>query len=143
MSQDKPTLYPPRLYGSVDLVSADATGHIIVWDVFTGKPLSVLQEGSKPVQRTFLKKYFYLIDYNFFRIFSELAWVNDWDGNNHVLAALHPPYSLILWDTRIGTKLWKKTYTEPLQSFCFDPFHPSKMACKSANLVPLGELKRK
>lgn len=59
-----------------------------------------------------------------------MSWVNYWDGNNHVLAALHPPYSLVLWDTRTGSKLWKKTYTETLLAFSFDPFHPSKMACK-------------
>lgn len=108
LSQDKPTQYPPRLFGSIDLVSSDATGHIVVWDVSSGQPTAVIQEGTKPV-----------LDMN---------WVNQWDGNNHVLAALHPPYSLVLWDTRSGSKLWKKTYTETLLSFSFDPFHPSKMA---------------
>lgn len=52
LSQDKPTQYPPRLYGSIDLVSSDATGHIVVWDVSSGQPTAVIQEGTKPVLGT-------------------------------------------------------------------------------------------
>jgi hypothetical protein len=34
---------------SLQLVSSDTTGHIIVWDVVVGNPRAVLQEGNKPV----------------------------------------------------------------------------------------------
>lgn len=34
---------------SVELVSSDATGHIIHWDITIGAPLVVLQDGNKPV----------------------------------------------------------------------------------------------
>ncbi|GLH00339.1 Uncharacterized protein GBIM_06748 [Gryllus bimaculatus] len=93
---------------AIDLVSSDTTGHIIVWDVTSGIPHGVLQEGSKPVL--------------------DMQWVSGFDSNDHILAALHPPYSLVIWDTYNKTKLWKKTYTETLVSFRFDPFDASKMA---------------
>jgi hypothetical protein len=34
---------------SLQLVSSDTTGHIIVWDVVVGNPRAVLQEGNKPI----------------------------------------------------------------------------------------------
>jgi hypothetical protein len=34
---------------SLQLVSSDTTGHIIVWDVVVGNPRTVLQEGNKPI----------------------------------------------------------------------------------------------
>lgn len=93
---------------TLQLVSSDTTGHIIVWDVVVGNPRAVLQEGSKPVL--------------------DMEWVPGFDSGEHMLAALHPPYSLVIWDTRKKTKLWKKSYTETLVSFNFDPFTPSKLA---------------
>lgn len=66
-----------------------------------------------------------------------MSWVTQWDGYSHILAALHPPCCLVLWDTRKGTKLWKKTYTESLIAFNFDPFHPTKMACPYSSLIPV------
>lgn len=115
LSQDKPSTYPPRVYGSIDLVSSDATGHIIVWDVSSGQQIHVLQEGTKPV--------------------SDMNWVIQSDGNNHILAALYPSSYLVLWDTRSGSKLWKKNYNETIFSFDFDPFHPSKVACKCIRMA--------
>ena len=32
------------------------------------------------------------------------------ENTGHLILALHPPYNLILWDTSLGTKVWKKTY---------------------------------
>jgi len=61
---------------------------------------------------------------------ADMEWVPGFDSGEHMLAALHPPYSLVIWDTRKKTKLWKKSYTETLVSFNFDPFTPSKLACK-------------
>jgi hypothetical protein len=34
---------------SLQLISSDTTGHIIVWDVVVGNPKAVLQEGNKPI----------------------------------------------------------------------------------------------
>jgi hypothetical protein len=63
-------------------------------------------------------------------IVADMEWVSGFDIGEHMLAALHPPYSLVIWDIRNKLKLWKKTYTETLVSFNFDPFAPSKLACK-------------
>ncbi|XP_066990609.1 WD repeat-containing protein 11-like isoform X1 [Macrobrachium rosenbergii] len=93
---------------SLTLASADSNGTIIVWDVTRGEVTATLQDGSKPIQ--------------------ELEWLGGVDGSEHLLAALHPPYSIIIWDTRHNTKLWKKSYTEVLTTFHFDPFHNNKMA---------------
>jgi WD repeat-containing protein 11 len=59
-----------------------------------------------------------------------MSWVRNSNGV-YVLAALHQPYSLIIWDTANKTKLWKKTYTENLLSFSIDPFNHSRLACKN------------
>jgi len=61
-------------------------------------------------------------------VFADMSWVR---GNNgvYLLAALHQPYSLIIWDTAAKTKVWKKTYTETLLSFSIDPFNNSRLAC--------------
>ncbi|XP_047483248.1 WD repeat-containing protein 11-like [Penaeus chinensis] len=93
---------------SLILASADMNGQIIVWDVTRGEVTASLQDGTKPIH--------------------ELEWLGGVDGSEHLLAALHPPYSLIIWDTRHNTKLWKKSYTETLSTFHFDPFHNNKMA---------------
>nr|CAD7432286.1 unnamed protein product [Timema monikensis] len=93
---------------TMSLASSDTTGHIILWDVATGIPQAVLQEGNKPVL--------------------DLQWMSGYDSTHHLLAALHPPYSLVIWDTKSKAKLWKKTYTETLVSFSFDPFSPTNMA---------------
>ncbi len=78
------------------LASADATGHIVVWNVKTGEVKAVLQEGNKAIQ--------------------QMAWMDSKvENSGHLLAALHPPFSLVLWDTAAGSKVWKKTYTETLQ----------------------------
>jgi len=60
-----------------------------------------------------------------------MSWVRGHNGV-YLLAALHQPYSLIIWDTAAKTKLWKKTYTENLLSFSIDPFNNSRLACKPA-----------
>ncbi|XP_053654760.2 WD repeat-containing protein 11 isoform X1 [Cherax quadricarinatus] len=93
---------------SLILASADNTGTIHVWDVARGEVTATLQDGTRPIQ--------------------ELEWLGGMDGSEHLLAALHPPYSLVIWDTRHNNKLWKKSYTETLTAFHFDPFHFNKMA---------------
>lgn len=59
-----------------------------------------------------------------------MAWLTGYDEGHHLLLTLHPPYALILWDTQLGTKLWKKTYTETLVSFDLNPFEANKIACE-------------
>lgn len=59
-----------------------------------------------------------------------MAWCSGYDNGNTMLAALHPPYSFIIWNVKTKSKLWKKTYTETLVSFSFDPFNSSRLACK-------------
>ncbi|XP_071090050.1 WD repeat-containing protein 11-like isoform X1 [Haliotis cracherodii] len=90
------------------LVSADAAGVIIVWDVAQGQAKVEFSEGNKPVQ--------------------DMEWLRHQDASRDLLVALHPPYSLVLWNADTGTRLWKKTYTENLLSFSFDPFNSKNVA---------------
>lgn len=59
-----------------------------------------------------------------------MEWLSLQDTSHDLLAVLHPPYSLILWNADTGTRIWKKTYTEQLISFSFDPFNAANLACK-------------
>lgn len=59
-----------------------------------------------------------------------MQWLSNQDACRDLLVCLHPPYSLILWNADTGTKLWKKSYTENLLSFTFDPFSSKNLACK-------------
>ncbi|XP_043230109.1 WD repeat-containing protein 11-like [Amphibalanus amphitrite] len=99
------------------LASADASGHIVIWDVKEGFFTMVLQDSWRPV--------------------SDMSWVYHTDGCGHMLLAAHPPNSLVLWDTDNGNKLWKKTYNEQILSFDLDPFDPRKLAllCPSSVLM--------
>lgn len=58
-----------------------------------------------------------------------MEWVPGLE-NELMLAALHSPYFLIIWDIKKQAKLWKKSFTDALLSFNFDPFDGSKIACK-------------
>ena len=62
-----------------------------------------------------------------------MDWLGQQDASRDLLIVLHPPYSLILWNADTGTRLWKKSYTEILISFSFDPFNPRNVVCKSSN----------
>ncbi|XP_059139612.1 WD repeat-containing protein 11-like [Physella acuta] len=94
------------------LASSDTHGHIIVWDVGLGIVRSAFEDGNKPILG--------------------MQWLSNQDACRDLLVCLHPPYSLILWNADTGTKLWKKSYTENLLSFTFDPF-------SSKNLAFLGQ----
>lgn len=93
---------------SLRLASADSAGVILVWDVAQGTSRTEFSDGNKPVQA--------------------LEWLRNQDASRDLLLALHPPYSLILWNADTGTRLWKKSYTETLLSFSFDPFNGRNMA---------------
>ncbi|KAJ8316897.1 hypothetical protein KUTeg_004801 [Tegillarca granosa] len=98
------------------LASGDTNGVVIVWDVASGEAKSEFSDGTKPIQ--------------------DLEWLVTQDASHDLLIVLHPPYSLILWNADTGTKLWKKSYTESLISFSFDPFNPRHVA--SSNLKSDG-----
>uniref|UniRef100_A0A2C9KHQ4 Uncharacterized protein n=1 Tax=Biomphalaria glabrata TaxID=6526 RepID=A0A2C9KHQ4_BIOGL len=90
------------------LASSDTLGHIIVWDVGMGVVRSSFEDGNKPILG--------------------LQWLSNQDACRDLLVCLHPPYSLIVWNADTGTKLWKKSYTENLLSFTFDPFNSKNLA---------------
>lgn len=56
-------------------------------------------------------------------------------NTGHLLAALHPPFAFVLWDTSDGSQVWRKTYTETLQGFDFDPFDSSRMAFRCLECI--------
>ncbi|XP_052771962.1 WD repeat-containing protein 11-like [Mya arenaria] len=87
---------------SLRLASGDSSGNIVIWDVAQGEPKSEFGDGTKPIQ--------------------DLEWLQWQDASHDLIVALHPPYSVILWNADTGTKLWKKSYTETLTSFALDPF---------------------
>lgn len=91
----------------IQLVSGDVSGQIIHWDVTTSTALALLQDGNKAVLG--------------------MEWVPGLE-NELMLAALHSPYFLIIWDIKKQAKLWKKSFTDALLSFNFDPFDGSKIA---------------
>ena len=40
-----------------------------------------------------------------------LTWMDGRiENTGHLILGLHPPFHLILWDTSLGTKVWKKSY---------------------------------
>ena len=106
---------------SLRLASADAAGRIIIWDVSQGISLSEFSDGSKPVL--------------------DLHWLWTQDASHDLLAALHSPSSLVLWNADTGIKLWKKTFQESLICFAFDPFSPAKVTRKFCNFIAKNHVK--
>ncbi|XP_046659155.1 LOW QUALITY PROTEIN: WD repeat-containing protein 11-like, partial [Homalodisca vitripennis] len=92
---------------SVELMSSDMTGHIIHWDITIGTPLVVLQDGNKPVLG--------------------MEWVPG-ERNELLLATLHAPYYLVMWDINKQTKLWKKGFLDNIFFFQFNPFNNAEIA---------------
>ncbi|CAH1783668.1 unnamed protein product [Owenia fusiformis] len=97
------------------VASADASGRIIVWDVASAAIRAEFSDGSRPI--------------------ADLEWLKWQDASHDLLAALHPPSTLVLWNADTGTKLWKKSYTETLQAFAFDPFEFSKLAFLGSDCI--------
>ncbi|XP_053406773.1 WD repeat-containing protein 11-like [Mercenaria mercenaria] len=93
---------------SLRLASGDTTGNIVIWDVGLGESKTEFSDGNRPIQ--------------------ELEWLPWQDASHDLLVALHPPYSVILWNADTGTRLWKKSYTENLISLALDPFCFRNMA---------------
>jgi hypothetical protein len=68
---------------------------------------------------------------------TDLHWLASvQDASHDLLVALHPPYSVILWNADSGAKIWKKNYSDPLTRFAFDPYDPANVTF----LVPDGIL---
>ncbi|KAK7571105.1 hypothetical protein V9T40_014709 [Parthenolecanium corni] len=94
---------------NLSLVAADINGCLTYWNVNDGKLISSAQEGNKSVVA--------------------MEWVPRTNKDDHLyLAALHSPYSLVIWNMDKGWKEWKKSFTDVLSSFNFDPFDGSKLA---------------
>ena len=72
-----------------------------------------------------------------FMYVAALEWLRNQDASRDLLVALHPPYTLILWNADTGTRLWKKSYTETILSFSFDPFNSKNIACELLTLIAL------
>lgn len=67
-----------------------------------------------------------------------MQWLWNQDASRDLLLAVHPPNYIVLWNADTGTKLWKKSYAENILSFSFDPFDPSRLACKFACIKLCG-----
>jgi len=93
---------------SLRLASADTNGRILIWDVTHAVVGAECLETGKPV--------------------ANMDWVSIQAASHDLLAALHPPSTLVLWNTENGSRLWKKTYSDTLLSFAFDPFDPSHLS---------------
>lgn len=100
---------------TLKLASSDNMGCIVIWDVKMAKSTAVLSEGSKPI--------------------ADMEWVSAKDACQNLLVALQPPYSVILWNTESGAKIWKKSYTETLISFAFDPFMDNNMTFLASKCI--------
>lgn len=103
-----PQGYELRNHSNMCLASADINGYIGFTDVYSGKTISFVQDSNKSVLT--------------------IEWVPSPDKSTLYLASLHSLYSFVIWNVNDGTKLWKKTFTDTLNSFCFDPFDFTKLA---------------
>ncbi|KAI8499468.1 WD repeat-containing protein 11 [Branchiostoma belcheri] len=128
------------------LASADSHGRIVVWDVSQGLIRADFYDGTKPVQafkrgqtEGCLVPIKILGDGAAMTARDDgggngagdgagyLEWLSTQDACPTLLAAIHPPSSVVLWNADTGTKLWKKNFNETLLSFAFDPFNPTNM----------------
>ena len=91
------------------LASCDTDGTIIVWDVSSCiKVTSFSENSNRPVLT--------------------IDWLDSLQSaTRDLLVAVHPSYSLVMWNAATGNKLWKKTYTSELYSFSLDPFDASRI----------------
>ena len=100
------------------LASCDMDGVIIVWDIATGSKVSTFSDGggNKPVLT--------------------IEWLSSLQSaTRDMLVAVHPSYSLVMWNAATGNKLWKKTYTSEIFSFSLDPFDASRILMLSNDFI--------
>lgn len=89
------------------------------------RPLLLLGRQSRRHRFHFLL--LFLIQFQ--RLLADIKWLPWQDTSKDFLLALHPPYSVVLWNADTGEKIWKKSYTEMLHSLSLDPFNMRKLAC--------------
>jgi len=75
---------------------------VISWSLRTGEVCRQVLEGNQQV--------------------AALKWLA-----GQYLLAIFPPNHLLLLDMASGTKVWKKSFSEPLFSFDLDPFNPMRL----------------
>lgn len=92
------------------LASGDTAGNIFIWDVPQASILISFQG----------KKYGPLIDF---------AWH---PRRHHLLASLHSPSLLVLWNIHLNDRQWVYKFNEPIYSFQFNPFETYQM-CLAAH----------
>ncbi|VVC35482.1 Hypothetical protein CINCED_3A000598 [Cinara cedri] len=94
---------------SCELVSADCAGDIALWDVCRGRCISWIDsDQAKPI--------------------IGMEWVPSSFNSDLLLGVLHSPYTFSILDIHKGTRLWKKTFCDTINSFAFDPFYLNKIA---------------
>ncbi|GIY91574.1 WD repeat-containing protein 11, partial [Caerostris extrusa] len=65
----------------------------------------------------------------------DIEWLSGRDSCHQLLVGLHPPYSIVVWNTETGSKVWKKSYTETLLSFAFDPFSENNITFLASECI--------
>uniref|UniRef100_A0A8D8RS64 WD repeat-containing protein 11 n=2 Tax=Cacopsylla melanoneura TaxID=428564 RepID=A0A8D8RS64_9HEMI len=117
----KKVIWCPQEFGSLRLVSADMCGTLILWNVETGTSDVVVQDDKKPILG--------------------MAWTSQshtYRSSSSLLpplAALHSPYSLVIWDMNKGVRLWRKVFTDTLLSFDIDPFDSTRLAFQCPDCI--------
>ena len=110
-----------HLADRMTLASSETSGKILVWNVKSGEVKARLEDAevtAGPVPF--------------------LAWMDGRiENTGHLLLALHPPYSIILWDTSSGTKVWKKSYDSAILGFDLDPFDANGLALRCSDSIIL------
>ena len=103
------------------LASADAAGNIVIWNVKAGEAKCTLSEAGSGKSSAAV---------------ADMEWLdNRWDSAGHLLAALHAPFTFVLWDTATGARVWRKAYAETVQGFDFDPFNAANVAFRCVECV--------
>ncbi|CAH0382935.1 unnamed protein product [Bemisia tabaci] len=90
------------------LASGDESGQIIIWSMKSGKAVTHLMDCPKPTLG--------------------LEWIRTNNKKDLILAALHAPYFLVLWDVNKKTKMWKQNFPHTLVSLSIDPFDSTRLA---------------
>lgn len=99
----EPIRYDIENSNVLKLASGDNGGNIIVWNVQEASVLATLTDKA-------------VVDFK---------WHPE---DSSLIAALHAPNSLILWNVTNGTRLWKKDVSDhSVVNFIFDPFEPLRV----------------
>lgn len=102
------------------LVSADAIGVMVVWDVCDSVVLSNFSELNVGVLG---KKIFH-------KNIADIQWITNQRICRDLLASLHVDGKFIVWNFQTKSQLWCYSFMESVYSFCLDPFSNSNIICK-------------